>query len=280
MRRSVWALLLIVAGCSGSSSRSSTESEAPLSEAAKITFNADFTQTVSGSLRAGSTVHIKYASERLPQCRMGLPGGVAGWTITGFATLNGAPAQTFYVAGHSADPTVNEASPPEATVTLPSGGDLAVYFQVTSASGCSAYDSHFGDNFHFAVDGPKNDGPSATIAFDADPAKPPVVTGSLVRGGKVEVHYDPARLPGCRMGLPNGVPGWSLSAHAKTAANAAPVLQRVAGLDPTPHGDPRPPTFDLDGPGPLELWFDVHDAQGCIAYDSNLNRNYAFPIEP
>lgn len=111
-----------------------------------LTFAADWTESSDRPLHAGDTVTVSYDPSRLPTCRGTLAGGAPGWSITAFYSVNGGPPGTLDVAGYQPTPQ------PQAPVfTLPAGGDLAVWFQITSAWGCSAYDSNFGSNYHFTV---------------------------------------------------------------------------------------------------------------------------------
>ena len=117
-----------------------------------ITFAANWTQTVSGSLVAGQPITLAYDASRLPSCRGNTDSGGPGWTITAFYMLNGDfQGGNVAVAGQGLS---NGPNPP--VFTVPDGGDLAVWFQVTSVFGCEAYDSKFGANYHFHVSAPAN----------------------------------------------------------------------------------------------------------------------------
>ena len=106
---------------------------------------------MSGSLVAGQPVTLRYDEARLPSCRGNVSGGGPGWTITAFYTLDGDNVESVAVAGAGLS---NGPNPP--TLTVPDGGDLALWFQVTSVWGCSSYDSSYGANYHFAVATPAN----------------------------------------------------------------------------------------------------------------------------
>jgi hypothetical protein len=103
--------------------------------------------TTSGALESGGKVRIDYDADRMPACR-GDVGGGPGWTVTGFYRVNGGETRTFTAAGHS--PT----GQPDDVIALPpaaAGADLETWFQNTSRWGCVAWDSAFGQNFHFAL---------------------------------------------------------------------------------------------------------------------------------
>jgi hypothetical protein len=120
-------------------------SEPPPTAGAVLTFGADGTPKLSGKLARGGQLRIDYAPDRLSDCR-GDQGGGPGWTITGYYSIGGAEAQSFYVAGFS----------PTSTVTTPlleldGSGELELWFQNTSRWGCSAFDSNGGGNYTYTV---------------------------------------------------------------------------------------------------------------------------------
>lgn len=112
---------------------------------ATITFRANWTQSVTGTLSAGSPVRIEYAPERLAQCR-GESNNLPAWAIGGYFRVNGGAAQTFGVAPTSAQ------TPSPVTITLPNTtGTLELWFQNTNRWGCNAWDSNYGRNYTFTV---------------------------------------------------------------------------------------------------------------------------------
>jgi hypothetical protein len=114
-------------------------------EVASIHFQSDWDEEVSGKLTAGQQLTVKYDDARLPKCR-GSKYGMPAWSITGFYRLNGGAIGTFNAAGHNPD-----GSHPPVVIDLPAAGDLELWFQSSSAFGCSEYDSNFGDHYHFTV---------------------------------------------------------------------------------------------------------------------------------
>src|SRR5690606_34313711 len=103
---------------------------------------------------------------------------------------NGGPAKTFEVSEVTADGKDRVAKP--ATLVPTQGGDLALWFQVSSRWGCSEYDSAFGQNFHVDVDGPPPDA-SASLVFLADGTVES--SGVFEAGSKVRITYAQDRLP-------------------------------------------------------------------------------------
>lgn len=103
--------------------------------------------TLDGALVAGGTVTIEYDPARETTCR-GTQGGRPQWSVTGYASVDGAPATTF-------DPTAVEGAErvtDPTTLPVPDGDELALWFQHTNRWGCVAWDSDFGANFVFAIE--------------------------------------------------------------------------------------------------------------------------------
>ncbi|MCE9668505.1 DUF6209 family protein [Myxococcus stipitatus] len=94
----------------------------------------------------GGTASVVYDVNRLTQCRGNINATTPGWTITGYYQFNGGPVQSFWVAGFSSTP-----NPPAPSIPLGARGDLSVWFENTNRWGCQAWDSNYGDNFHFTV---------------------------------------------------------------------------------------------------------------------------------
>src|SRR5262247_4092227 len=80
-----------------------------------ITFASDWSEKASGTLLAGSEVRIKYALDRLTDCR-GSTGGSEVWGISGYASFNGNAPVTFAVSRLDSSGHVQ---PLEATVEIP-----------------------------------------------------------------------------------------------------------------------------------------------------------------
>lgn len=143
-----WRLLVLAlaAGCApealddGGASALESTAATPV-----ITFGADWSQRVTGTLVAGRPVRIDYAAARLPQCR-GETNNLPAWAIGGYFRVNGGAAQGFGVAPASAQ------TPSPVTITLPNAtGTLELWFQVTNRWGCNAWDSNYGRNYAFTV---------------------------------------------------------------------------------------------------------------------------------
>jgi hypothetical protein len=134
-------LLTSLAACApGSDTSESALSGKP--KDATLTFDASWNETPSGPVVATTRPHLAFDPSRLPTCR-GEQGGIQQWAITAHYRLNGGDEKTVTVAGLNA-----EADP---RIDVPEAGDLEVWFQATNRWGCVAYDSNFGQNYHFVV---------------------------------------------------------------------------------------------------------------------------------
>ena len=137
-----------LAACSGASSEDDTSSSSARSttqQAVTLNFNADFTQSPSAPLAVGETVTIAYDASRLTACRGNANDGGPGWSISAIYRVNGGPTSSVVVAGLDPDPTAKP------TFTVTTSGDLEVWFQNNSMWGCDAFDSAYGNNYHFNV---------------------------------------------------------------------------------------------------------------------------------
>ncbi|MCA9586717.1 MAG: hypothetical protein KC657_15285 [Myxococcales bacterium] len=143
---SVAFALLAFVGCAAPSSDEDTESTqaSALGAAPTLHFKADGSVDVSGEVRSGARVDVVYDADRMPTCRGDIQGG-PGWTVTGYYQLGDGAVRTFTAAGLSPDGS-------KPTFELPAafeGTELHMWFHNTSRWGCSAWDSAYGQNFHF-----------------------------------------------------------------------------------------------------------------------------------
>ena len=266
---------LLVSGITGCSSETSdpsaTGDEQNVTSEATVKLTADFKTSVSGTPTAGKGLRIEYALERLPQCRGNVGGGGPGWNIAGYYSENGGPAKIFEVTKLSEDGKDRVSAP--ATIKPSQGGDLAIWFQVTSRFGCQEFDSQFGQNYHLDVKGSVPEA-SATISFGADGSVKQ--DGKLEAGGKVKVRYEQDRLPECRR-TERGNPVWTISGFASVNGGEKHAFDTAR-----PEGSNRKEIdalIDLPSKGKLALWFQVNSLGGCSEYDSNDGANYTFDIE-
>lgn len=126
---------------------------------AKLRFTADFRVEQDKALTAGKKVQVLYDAARVTDC-LGEQNGQPAWTQTGFYRVNGGQVGNFEAAGFSPS-----GGKKDAVIALPAPvvrgagspvGDLAIWFQTTNRWGCSAWDSNYGDDYHFAIQPPAN----------------------------------------------------------------------------------------------------------------------------
>ena len=125
-----------------------------------------------------------------------------------------------------------------------------------------------------AAGGGKADGQSPVIVFDD--AWNETVSGTLLAGDRVRIEYDLDRLTECR-GSTNGSEVWGVTGYA-SFDGGEPQAFAVSRLNA---GVVEPVGASLEIPATasrVAMWFAINNRWGCIAYDSNLDQNYAFDI--
>jgi hypothetical protein len=255
------AAAALLAGCTGASDIASTSAA---TSTPMISFNSDWS-IQSDPIVGGSTAILHYDPARLPQCRA-VYEGFPAWGITATWQADGGFARSAPVT-QFANGTVSAV---DATFRVPFGRDLAVWFFASDEFGCTAYDSDYGRNFHFAISAPSE----PVIHFKSDWTNP--VDGSLRAGADFLVDYDLLRSPYCRADY-NGYQTWEVTAHARFSDGSRqdqPVTEVVGSNG----RGPAPARFHAPAGGSVELWFENTDRTGCDAWDSNYSRNYRFDI--
>ncbi len=265
------ATALVTSACSVATTDPGAGDDSDLTaEAATLKLTSDFRTNLVGAPTAGKGIGVEYALERLPQCRGNVGGGGPGWTVTGYYSENGGAARTFEVTALTPDGKDRIAK--RGRIVPAAGGDVAIWFQVTSRFGCSAYDSQFGQNYHLAVKGSVPEA-GASIVFDKDGRVSQ--SGRLVMGGKVRVRYEQARLPQCRR-TERGNPVWAITGFAQID-RATPHTFDTAVAEGSERRE-IDALLDLPHAGELSLWFQVTSLGGCMQYDSAGGANYRFRI--
>jgi hypothetical protein len=117
-------------------------------EGPTLTFAADWTETQSGPVVAGRGVVIDYDIARNSPCRQTY-NGLPTWSVVAVATF--LPMNVVQQVS-VVDLTTQPASSTLARLFAPEGATgLVVYFRNSDRAGCTAYDSDFGRNYHFAL---------------------------------------------------------------------------------------------------------------------------------
>ncbi len=230
-----------------------------------LVFGADFSETLTAPVVAGQTLRVRYAPDRLPDCR-GTQGGRPQWNITGYAAADGGEPVTFEVTQVEGDDRVAA----DALIEVPRGDDLALWFSVTNRWGCIAWDSNYGENYHVAVSTPAAE---AVLDFAADGTVK--AQGDLVAGGTLRVRYDLGRLSQCR-GTQGGLPQWNITGHL--AVDDAPEqtfeVSRVEGDDRVA----EEAVLEVPRGRSLSLWFTSGDRWGCHETDDAEGAGHVFEI--
>jgi hypothetical protein len=113
---------------------------------ALLVFGADGSVDLQGKLVAGGTLRVRYALERLSDCR-GTQGGLPQWNVTGAYSVDGGEPHAFEVSSVVGDDRVST----DAVLEVPQGDSMALWFYVSNRWGCIAYDSKYGENYTFAI---------------------------------------------------------------------------------------------------------------------------------
>ncbi len=113
------------------------------------------------------------------------------------------------------------------------------------------------------------------LSFNADFTE--TLSGPIVQGRKLVLHYDWNRLPTCR-GTHNGCPAWALELlYAFDLAVPATTVSVVSHNCDSTQADP---VIDIPA-NATDVWLWAHNAntiESCETWDSNFGANYRFPV--
>nr|WP_211194619.1 DUF6209 family protein [Pyxidicoccus fallax] len=105
-----------------------------------LSFNSNWDEVVTGTLRAGQQFIINYDVNRLPECRATYNG--PAWVISALYRFDNGPIQETVVTGSG----YSVATP----IVAPAGArHLEMWFRNTDRSSCVRYDNNYGANYHF-----------------------------------------------------------------------------------------------------------------------------------
>jgi hypothetical protein len=219
-------------------------------------------------LIAGTPAILHYDLTRLTTCRATYEGGdawslIASWQIDG-GVVDSASVTQFA----NGSPTLIQK---DVNFIIPAASDLAFWFHNFDITGCSAWDSLYGSNFHFIVDA----GGAATVRFRPDWSVTQV--GTIVGGGELLVDYDILRLPNCRA-LINEQPAWAVTGYIILDGGPAQTFAVTEPLDSDLVSAPARLAIPA-GTHSIQLYFDNGDVTGCHSWDSNYGNNYSFSVD-
>ncbi len=147
-------LVLLAAGCSGGTTAEAEDDSASSrlgEDEATLVFAANRAPTVRGKLVAGTRVKVEYDASR-SGCSGSTNTGKPAWSTTGHFRVAGGLLHDFFAAGSNPDGSQQGVAP---SFVLPArAGDLDLWFETGGLWGCHAWDTNYGQNFHFAVNAP------------------------------------------------------------------------------------------------------------------------------
>ncbi|UQA59839.1 DUF6209 family protein [Polyangium aurulentum] len=107
---------------------------------ATVSFSSDWSQQQSGDVRAGESLRIEYATERLCTCRATRYGQKAWGLTANFRFHPSRQEQSLDVSSGACE------------VNVPADASrIEVWFHNTDNTGCSAWDSRYGQNYSLDV---------------------------------------------------------------------------------------------------------------------------------
>ncbi len=121
-----------------------------------------------------------------------------------------------------------------------------------------------------SLSAPSAESTPVTIEFRSNWTQAP--SGSLVRGDKAVLKFDPSRAGTCRASANSE---WSTTAHYRINGGAVGSIE-AAGYSPSNGKASR--EIALTHVGDLEVWFETTNRFGCQSWDSNFGKNYHFVI--
>ena len=227
-----------------------------------ISFQADYTQSASGTLLAGSTARVHYDLDRLQTCR-GESNNSDVWGVTGYALFDDGTQTQFALSNLVG----GKATPVDAELELPaSASGVQLWFSISNEWGCIAYDSSYGSNYGFAID---RHGLGATLDFAADGSF--TQSGAIHAGDQIVVHYSPDRLKQCQA-QSNEMAAWGIAMHWQVDGGA--VHDAYAARANGSYLAPADPVIAVPSGHDLALWFEATSIYGCHAWDSSYGANY------
>lgn len=234
---------------------------------AVLRFQADWNTVAEKTpIVAGGTLKVDYAPQRLPNCRA-TKYGMPAWSILMWVRWDGGDAA--YVPMTAAGPMLS------ATIKVPeTAKKLELWFYANDYYGCKEWDSAAGANYPFDVAPPAK---STAILLTGDWNES--TDGPLQQAAMARIVYAPERLPACRHTVA-GARAWSMYAGWRFLPGGQSGTVSLLSADPYSSEVVVPLVAIPPDATSVELWFSNSDDTGCVAWDSNYGKNYAFPVVP
>ena len=254
-----------------------------------ITFDADWGETLEGTIRGGRSVTILYDPDRasISHSHNGSP----AWGVNGYAmflfpdgTTETRVFQAIEFENHGGH-TTNTPIPRPHDLAVPADA-VAVDFWFKNWTGADrpdeVYDSNYSANYRFEVQ-PEN----PRILFEGeDTTAQPQVIGQVIAGDTMMITYDPERAHNRSTG-DGGEPTWGVEASAAFTMNDGTVItetwEAVGFLQLAETGEhvavESPAWLDVPQDAAfMELWFRNWAEGEHNRYDSSGGQNYRFDV--
>lgn len=115
---------------------------------ASLSFKTGWVVEALGAPRAGAALVVAYDPARLPDCR-GTKYGAEAWNIRLHYRFDGGPEQTAMLTQLVGNVQV---AVPAVLAAPAEAAEVEMWFENQSYSGCRAWDSRYGDNYHFVLE--------------------------------------------------------------------------------------------------------------------------------
>ena len=152
------------------------------------------------------------------------------------------------------------------------GRAISRLVSTSDESGCSQWDSDYGQNFHFAIAQITTD---PIVHFKSDFTTS--TEGGVHAGEAITIDYDFRRLTQCRSYEGGNMPAWGITMFSQIDGGTVTTTELDRTVDGDRFGQPvvvTPP----QGSHTLSLWFQNTDVYGCNAWDSDFGQNYVFDL--
>ncbi len=262
MKRMVLVLLGSVSFACGGEGAISSRAQADTS-GAEFVFDGTFGYHGEGTVAPGAVGTISYDTSRLPNCRA-TQDSVAAWAIAAYVSVDGGAAIEI--------PFPSQNGVVTAAFEIPWASDLAFWFHASDDSGCSEWDSDYGQNFHFAIAQITTE---PIVHFRSDFTTS--TEGGVHAGEAITIDYDFRRLAQCRSYEAGNMPAWGITMFSQIDGGTITTTELDRTVDGDRFGQPvviTPP----QGSHTLSLWFQNTDVYGCSTWDSDYGQNYNFSL--
>lgn len=239
-----------------------------------LRFAANGSAVTEGVVLSGQNLTIEYDPIRLSQCRGKNSSGVEDWTVQAFLAIDGeAPLALDLIQGRGTQ--FPYATP--ASVLIPDGKRLEVWFKASDVNGCVQWDSNQSQNYAYMIHR-LEEIPSLVFTGRWNVLQ----NGTLKAGQPVRLHYDLDRATTCRTGGYHGSASWEVSPKLFVDGKAVPAQTITFPIEWSRRGQ-QDVLVTLPQGKELTLWFEnsgyeYYAGRSCMAYDSDFGKNFHFTL--